>query len=57
MGKPNPKNIDKLSKDKVLTLLSNRLNCSVESLSFLFNYPNSNDNKSTHIDIPKLRDY
>ena len=46
-----------LSKDKVLVLLSRRLDCPVESLSFLFRNSNPRDIKPIDIDIPSLRDY
>ena len=57
MGKTTPITFENLSKDKVLVLLSRRLDCPVESLSFLFQRSNSQDIKPIDIDIPSLRDY
>jgi len=55
MGKASPISLDTLSKDKILVLLSRRLDCPVESLSFLFRHSNSQDIMSIDIDIPSLQ--
>ena len=57
MGKSGPIILGNLSKDKVLSLLSRRLDCPVESLYFLFRTSNSQDIKPIDIDIPSLGDY
>jgi len=46
-----------LPKEKVLALLSDKLNCSIESLSFIFDRPETHDINTYNIEIPNLKDY
>jgi len=47
---------DILSKDSVLSLLSNRLGCSVDSLRFIFERPTHENRQFHDITIPNRRE-
>jgi len=56
MAQVKQNNNDTMSKDKVLLLLSNRLECTVDSLSFLFGAAQSINNNLGQLLIPNFRE-
>ena len=56
MAQVKQNNNDTMSKDKALLLLSTRLGCTVDSLSFLFGAAQSINNNLGQMQIPNYRD-
>ena len=56
MAQVKQNNNDTMSKDKALLLLSTRLGCTVDSLSFLFGAAQSINNNLGQMQIPNYRE-